>query len=184
MNHRPDHSERPDRVVVQGDRLRRALRRGHGLGRGLHCFRRRPLVAPCDKEEERRSEDRQHADPEMQQEGDEEEEREPGHVEQGAGDGTADCLPDRLEVAHRLHGRVRVSRHHALEDLRREQRIEAHARPDQKPVPDRVQCRQGQQRNGQGQCHEQQCRLAARRNDAVVDLKHVDRRREEQQVDE
>ena len=120
----------------------------------------------------------------MQQEGDEEEERKPGHVEQGAGDRAADRLADRLEVAHRLDGRVRIARHHPLEDLRREQRIEAHARPDQQPVPDRVQRRQRQQRDGQREGDEQQSRLAARRHDAVVDLKHVDGGREEQQVDE
>ena len=96
----------------------------------------------------------------------------------------ADRLANGLEVAHRLHGGIRIARHHPLEDLRREQRIDPHARPNQQPVADRVERRQGKETHGERDGDEQQGRLSARRHHAVIDLKHVDGGRKEQEVDE
>ena len=71
-----------------------------------------------------------------------------------------------------------------LQDLRREQGVEPLAGADQQPVADHVERRQRQQRQRQRQRDEQQGGLAAGRDDAVVDLQHVQGRREIEDVDQ
>ncbi len=137
--HRSDHSERANRIVVERDGLRGSLRGGHGLRRSLHRLGGCALVAPGDEEQDDRRDDREHSDPEVEQEGDEQEQGEPGHVEQSARDRASDRLPDRLEIAHGLDGGIRVARHHPLEDLRSEKRVKPHAGANEEPVADRIQ---------------------------------------------
>ena len=65
-----------------------------------------------------------------------------------------------------------------------ELRIDPLTGANQKAVADHVEHRQAEQRKGQRQRHEQQGQLAPGRDHAVVDLEHVEGRREVQQVDQ
>ena len=78
-----------------------------------------------------------------------------------------------------------VSRaHHLVEDARRQQCVDAFAGPDEQSLPDHVETGQRKQRDRERQRNEQQGRLAPGRDNPIVDLEHVERRGEVENVDE
>ena len=115
---------------------------------------------------------------------DKQEHRSPRRIEHRGDDRRRHRRPDRIEIAHGLACRAGIRGHHLLEDARREQGVDALAGADQQPVADHVEGRQRKQRQRQRQRDEQQGRLAAGRHHPVVDLQHVQRRREIEDVDQ
>ena len=110
--------------AVNGGRLLHVLRGSETGGRLLHRELGRLLVPPGERDEDDGGYHRHDADPEVEQEGDQQEYRSPGRVEHGGRDRGRDDRADRVEVAHRLPRIRGFAGHHLLEDARREQRVE------------------------------------------------------------
>ena len=124
----------------------------------------------------------------MQHVDDEEIERHPGQVEEGGRPGSGDKAPDLVEVADRLHARSLVARpqgqkQRGRESLAMQLAIERVADADEKPQPDEVEQAVDRIEPDHDDGDADQRRHALRGQHAVVDLQHVERAGQAEDVD-
>ncbi len=185
IHHGIAHAKGADRSTVKCGRL---LSRVCGGQRPVGVLHTRPsnlLVSKGEEHEHDRGKDCEHAQPEMQKKAHKDEYGCPWRIQESRGRGCADRLPHRVEVAHGLHAhRWLVARHDPPEDLRRKDPVEADAGPCEQSLPNGVQRRKRKQRHSERDRNVKQGHLAAGGEHAVIDLKHVNGRCEEQQVEQ
>jgi hypothetical protein len=184
FHHRARHAETLHGRAVRRCGLLAVVRRGHRRRGDLHLLLGRLLVEIRQRHEENHRENRQNADPEVQHEGDEQEDRGPRQVEDRGNGRRCHGGTDIVEIAHRLARGAGIGGHHLLEDARSHESVNPLARPDHQAIAYHVECRQGHQSHRECEGDKQQGRLARGRNDAIVDLQHVERRREIEDVDQ
>ena len=122
----------------------------------------------------------------MKSENDENVDRSPGQIEDGVNPRARNELTERIEVAQQLATRAARSRStidNCRHDAAGDQAIKADAGAGQNPCPHRVEPSQRQQRQQQRDRQHHERDLAGARDHPVIDLQHVKRRGQIQQVD-
>jgi hypothetical protein len=131
------------------------------------------------------ADDRHRAQGRVDHEGDQDVDRRPRNVEGGDRHRPRQGLAHDVELAHALgRGPRRHGAHQLLQDAAGQQPIQAQARQGQQPRAHRLQGRLGGQGEGDDQGQVQQGQPALGGHDAVIDLHHVDGRRQQQDVDQ
>ncbi|MNE33555.1 hypothetical protein D3C80_1272310 [compost metagenome] len=164
-----------------------------GQGVGAAAFGR-PLagvafIGQGQKEQDHASRHDQSAQQRVDHEGDDQIDRSPGDIHQGDGRRTSQGGAQTVELAHRL-GRGRLawrnpaSDHQSLKNLTRQQSVQAQGGPHHDPVAHGVQRRQRRQGESDDDGQPDQGEDAAGRHDAVIDLHHVDGRRQVEDIDQ
>jgi len=120
----------------------------------------------------------------MEEERGGEEDRDPGNITNRSDSRAAECHSNRVEIAHYLTGGSGVGGHHLPQDLGRDQSIEPLSDADEKAIAHHVEHRECSKRKSKGESDEQKRRLSTSWNDAIVDLQHVEGRREIKEIDE
>ena len=160
-----------------------ARRRGTRLRhRALHA----PLAEDGQGNEHDRRRQRKRAEQRMQEENDEDIDRRPGQIEDGMDARPGDELPEGVEIAQglarrrrALGGRFHGRREHAPGHLP----VEAHARPREHARAHEVEAGERDEREEQHDGQHHQRDVARARDHPVVDLQHIERCCEIEQVD-
>ena len=163
-----------------------------GLGRHLgqaHPMRRGELVYQCKHHDDQPARHGKPAQHRVEQEDRRDEDRRPGHVHEGQQHRRGKEALDSVEIAQRRRGhglflRVGAPAQRRIEDAGIEPGLESRAHPRHDPSPSIVE--QGHQaiKPGHQDRQRDQCLDRARMQHPVIDLKHVERSGQHQQVDE
>ena len=144
------------------------------------------FAAPRERDDHQRADQREHADPRMNEKGDEQIDRHPGCVEHAEHRRSGQRLAQRVELAHRLARQPLAAvglDQSGAHDRGGQRLVDLDAGADEQPRADRLHRGQRCERNDQDDGQEQQGHAPLRGHDAVVDLEHVEHRRDEQQVE-
>ena len=122
----------------------------------------------------------------MQQENHQDVDRRPGQIEHGVNAGAGDELAEGVEIAQHLARRRRTldgAVHGGGEHAPGQQPVEAHARPREHARAHDIEAGECHERRQQHEGEHHQRGLARARDHPVVDLQHVERGGEIEQID-
>ena len=147
----------------------------------------RDVVQHAEDRQAHRAAERDQPQQRMQQEHAEHEQRHPQHVQKVGGHRAPDELPDRVEVPQgvvvgRAVGLQHVAERAVDHDLV-QVALDGAADPDEDEGSDRLQDRQGGKREDDERGQHDQGGFASARQDAIVDLHHVERRDQDHHID-
>jgi hypothetical protein len=162
---------------------------GATAGGRLHRSRCPTLRQKCEADEQQSARDREIAEQRMQEKHDAEIDRHPWQIEKGGRPHARKEAADLVEIADRLQpisDRPSLERKkvQGLEDLFAHLVIDAHADPAHNPDAEEVEEAVGDVEAGHEQGQADEGRDAVRGQHAVVDLQHVERAGQRQQIDQ